>query len=121
MVTCPICNVENPYNTAFCLHCGNPLAAAVPTVKAMPAPLSFGYPSLGRIGMPTRAVRVGSCFYHPDLPAVYICNRCGKAICRDCTKSYGGLILCPPCSAMVPKPTMIPRLAPVYQTFSAFR
>ncbi|MGC8849060.1 MAG: B-box zinc finger protein [Candidatus Bathyarchaeia archaeon] len=115
MVTCPVCNMENPYNAAFCFYCGSPLAAVVPTVKAIPVAPSPGY-----IGIPTRAIKVGSCFYHPNLPAIYVCNRCGKAICRDCAKSYGGLILCPPCSAMV-RPVMAPRPVPVYPTFSAYR
>jgi DNA-directed RNA polymerase subunit RPC12/RpoP len=77
---------------------------------------SFSYPGTGYIGMPMRAIRVGSCFYHPDLPAVYVCNRCGKNICRDCAKSYGGLILCPQCYSYA-----VPRPAPVYLTFSAYR
>ncbi|MEM2865244.1 MAG: B-box zinc finger protein [Candidatus Bathyarchaeia archaeon] len=119
MVTCPTCSMENPYSVAFCAYCGSPLAAAAatPMVKAISA-----FPSPGYLGMPTRAIRTGFCFYHPNLPAVYVCNRCGKAICRDCAKSYGGLIMCPPCSAMIlPRPVMIPRLAPAYPTFSAYR
>ncbi len=51
----------------------------------------------------------GMCFYHPSLPAVYICNRCGRAICRDDSKAYMDLVLCPQCYAgIVPPMAMAP-------------
>jgi hypothetical protein len=65
-------------------------------------------------GVPSRVPAPGMCFYHPSLPAVYICNRCGRAICRDCSKSYMDLILCPQCySGIVPPMAMAPQ-APQY-------
>jgi DNA-directed RNA polymerase subunit RPC12/RpoP len=72
-------------------------------------------------GVPTRVPAPGMCFYHPSLPAVYICNRCGRAICRDDSKSYMDLILCPQCyagivppMAMAPPGPVGPAYAPAY-------
>jgi DNA-directed RNA polymerase subunit RPC12/RpoP len=48
-------------------------------------------------GGPVRVPAPGQCFYHPTLPAVYVCNRCGRAICRDDSKTYVDLVLCPQC------------------------
>jgi len=52
----------------------------------------------------------GSCFYHPDLPAIMVCNRCGRSICSSCRKPYLQLSLCPNCyystvAAQQPTPT----------------
>lgn len=43
----------------------------------------------------------GTCYYHPELPAAYICNRCGRAICHADVKTHLDLILCPQCFHMV--------------------
>ena len=50
----------------------------------------------------------GMCYYHASLPAMYVCNRCGRPICRDCSKPYGDLTLCPQCYTQVPPPTPPP-------------
>jgi len=68
-------------------------------------------------GVPMRVPPPGMCFYHPSLPAVYICNRCGRAICRDDSKAYMDLVLCPQCYAgIVPPMAMVPPApaAPAY-------
>ena len=68
-------------------------------------------------GVPMRVPPPGMCFYHPSLPAVYICNRCGRAICRDDSKAYMDLVLCPQCYAgIVPPMAMAPPgpAAPAY-------
>jgi len=60
-----------------------------------------------------------SCFYHADLPAMFVCSRCGRKICASCNKPYSGLTLCPNCYHSVPAaipaaPTMsTPVVAPV--------
>ena len=48
-------------------------------------------------GSPIRVPAPGQCFYHPNLPAIYVCNRCGRSICRDDSKAYMDLVLCPQC------------------------
>ncbi|HKM78945.1 MAG TPA: hypothetical protein VJZ03_07690 [Candidatus Bathyarchaeia archaeon] len=50
-------------------------------------------------------MNLNSCFYHPNLPAVLVCYRCGRKICGSCTKSYNGLNLCSNCYHSVPAPT----------------
>jgi len=66
-------------------------------------------------GAPIRVPPPGMCFYHPSLPAVYICNRCGRAICRDDSKSYMDLILCVQCyQGIVPPMAMAPQAGPAY-------
>jgi len=67
-------------------------------------------------GVPMRVPPPGMCFYHPSLPAVYICNRCGRAICRDDSKAYMDLVLCPQCyQGIVPPMAMAPQYAPPMQ------
>jgi hypothetical protein len=61
---------------------------------------------------PLRVPPPGMCFYHPNLPAVYICSRCGRPICRDCSKEYMGLILCPQCYLGVVPPAYPAAVAP---------
>lgn len=60
-----------------------------------------------------------SCFYHTDLPAMFVCSRCGRKICSSCNKPYSGLSLCPSCYHSVPvampvaPTTSTPVVAPV--------
>lgn len=49
-------------------------------------------------------MNLNSCFYHPNLPAMVVCYRCGRKICSSCSKSYNGLTLCPSCYHSVPAP-----------------
>jgi DNA-directed RNA polymerase subunit RPC12/RpoP len=65
-------------------------------------------------GVPMRVPPPGMCFYHPSLPAVYICNRCGRAICRDDSKAYMDLVLCPQCYAGIVPPMAMAPQAPAY-------
>lgn len=55
-------------------------------------------------------MNLNSCFYHPNLPAMVVCYRCGRKICGSCNKSYNGLNLCPNCYHSVPAP-MPPQMA----------
>jgi len=90
---CPVCGFENRDDANFCANCGAPLAAP-PTVKPVPSV---------RVVSPTApggAVKVsppGMCYYHPNIPASYICARCGRPICKYCARFYNGLVLCPQC------------------------
>lgn len=57
---------------------------------------------------------LNSCFYHPNLPAMSVCYRCGRKICVSCSKSYNGLTMCPSCYHTVPASATAP--APVAPT-----
>ena len=57
---------------------------------------------------------LNSCFYHPNLPAMLVCYRCGRKICVSCSKQYNGLTLCPNCYHTAPAP--VPAAAPVAPT-----
>ncbi len=96
---CPSCGYNNRDDASFCSSCGASLAgSAVPSLKPVPSvrvvtPVSQGGP--------IRVPAPGQCYYHPNLPAVYVCNRCGRSICCDDSKAYMDLVLCPQCYAGV--------------------
>lgn len=60
----------------------------------------------------SRSMNLNSCFYHPNLPAMVVCYRCGRKICSSCSKPYNGLTLCPNCYHSVPTPVAAPPVAP---------
>ena len=96
---CPSCGYNNRDDAAFCSSCGASLAgAAAPALKPVP---SVRVVTPVTAGGPIRVPAPGQCFYHPNLPAVYVCNRCGRSICRDDSKAYMDLVLCPQCYAGV--------------------
>jgi len=110
---CISCGADNRDDATFCSSCGTSFPAAavkpIPSVKVVTP-----------VAPPGAAIRVpppGMCFYHPNLPAVYVCNRCGRAICRDDAKMYADLVLCPQCYAgVVPLgvvPEAMPAMAPM--------
>lgn len=120
---CPKCGAENEDDATFCSKCKAPLEPverfAVPTTKKpvpsvkVVSPITKPLPSA-----PVRVPPPGMCFYHSNLPAVAVCSRCGRSICRDCAKQIGGLILCPQCYAgvapIVPAPTPTsPAISPI--------
>ena len=121
---CPSCGYNNRDDASFCSSCGTSLAgAAAPALKPVP---SVRVVTPVSPGGPIRVPPPGQCYYHPNLPAVYVCNRCGRSICRDDAKSYMDLILCPQCYAGVvpmigqPQPPMPayaqapPQMPPAY-------
>jgi len=95
---CPSCGYNNRDDAAFCSSCGASLAGAAPALKPVP---SVRVVTPVTAGGPIRVPAPGQCFYHPNLPAVYVCNRCGRSICRDDSKAYMDLVLCPQCYAGV--------------------
>ena len=106
---CISCGADNRDDATFCSSCGTSFPAAavkpIPSVKVVTP-----------VAPPGAALRVpppGMCFYHPNLPAVYVCNRCGRAICRDDAKMYADLVLCPQCYAGVVPLGMAPGYAGV--------
>jgi len=107
---CPSCGYNNRDDAAFCSSCGASLAgAAAPALKPVP---SVRVVTPVTAGGPIRVPAPGQCFYHPNLPAVYVCNRCGRAICRDDSKAYMDLVLCPQCYAGVVPMVAAPQPAP---------
>ena len=55
-----------------------------------------------------------TCFYHPNLPAVAVCSRCGRGTCASCSKPYGALTLCPNCFHVIPSPQMAPSVVSAF-------
>jgi hypothetical protein len=113
---CPSCSYNNRDDAAFCSSCGASLAGTAPALKPVP---SVRVVTPVTAGGPIRVPAPGQCFYHPNLPAVYVCNRCGRAICRDDSKAYMDLVLCPQCYAgvvpMAPAPQpQAPAYGPAY-------
>ncbi len=102
---CPTCGYNNRDDAVFCSSCGTSLAApGGPALKPVPSVRVVTPVSLGA---PVRVPAPGMCYYHPNLPAVYVCNRCGRAICRDDSKAYMDLMLCSQCYVGI-----VPQLAP---------
>ena len=95
---CPSCGYNNRDDAAFCSSCGSSVGGSVgpigPALKPVPSVRVVTPVSPGN---PIRVPAPGQCYYHPNLPAVYVCNRCGRSICRDDSKAYMDLVLCPQC------------------------
>jgi len=110
---CPSCGYNNRDDAAFCSSCGASIVgAAAPALKPVP---SVRVVTPVTPGGPIRVPAPGQCFYHPNLPAIYVCNRCGRSICRDDSKAYMDLVLCPQCYAGVVPMVTAPQVpAPPY-------
>ena len=122
---CPSCGYNNRDDATFCSSCGA-------SIGALPGPALKPVPSVRVVtpvspGGPVRVPAPGQCFYHPNLPAVYVCNRCGRSICRDDSKAYMDLVLCPQCYQGVvpmaapqpPAPSYAPPPPPQYPPMPA--
>ncbi|HXY82860.1 MAG TPA: zinc-ribbon domain-containing protein [Candidatus Saccharimonadales bacterium] len=110
---CPSCGYNNRDDAAFCSSCGATLAGtAAPALKPVP---SVRVVTPVSAGGPVRVPSPGQCFYHPSLPAVYVCNRCGRSICRDDSKAYMDLVLCPQCYQGVVPPASQQPMPPAPQ------
>jgi hypothetical protein len=103
---CPTCGASNRDEASFCSGCGTSLVGP-PSVKPVPSVRVVS--PVTPAGAPMRVPPPGMCFYHPNLPAIYVCNRCGRPICRDDSKAYQDLVMCPQCYQSV-----VPILAPAY-------
>jgi hypothetical protein len=108
--TCSQCGATNRDDATFCSSCGTSFAA--PTVKPVPSVkvVRPGVPS--PTAAPVRVPPPGMCYYHPTLPATYICSRCGRPIGRECANFYGDLVICPQCY-----PQISPMVAPAAPAF----
>ena len=96
---CTVCGNDNPDEATFCAKCGEKVKTPI-TIKAQRGPAMGGQYQQPAVRQ-QRAVRAvstpGMCFYHQQLPAMYVCSRCGRSICRTCAKNIGGLAFCPHC------------------------
>lgn len=117
MRQCSACGSGNADDAVFCSTCGTAFAESRsqrPTQPmggaAKPVPVVRTITPLAQTPLqyPAATTRtqmtVGSCFYHPELPASYLCIRCGRSICVSCTKPYGQLAICSQCHwALAPR------------------
>jgi len=108
LIVCQVCKSINDDFATYCFNCGSALSSA--SMQTSIKPIKLNNPSLSY--MPLRVPSPGMCFYHPNLPAAYICSRCGRPICRDCARFYGDLILCPQCYAGIVPITPVPAAPP---------
>jgi hypothetical protein len=103
---CKNCNAENADTAIYCNQCGYLLKA-----EKKPKPVIThitGKPTIvsgTKYGAAREVVKIsrtampppGMCFYHHQLVATFVCNRCGRLICRCCAQTYGTLVFCPHC------------------------
>ncbi|WP_455364163.1 hypothetical protein [[Eubacterium] cellulosolvens] len=116
MVTCSICGNVNHSIERLCSYCGKTLLKPVSGGSVVTKPVPTVNVISPTIQGPSHTSPIGMCRYHPELPAFYICNRCGKSLCRDCSKSHLNLILCPQCySHLMPSPP------PIYPAYGVYR
>ncbi len=120
---CTICDDNNKDDANFCSKCGTSFTVQTPQVASTPPVTVKQMPSVGVVHpgvqayhrvTPARVPSPGMCHYHPSIPAVYICNRCGRPICQDDAKMYGGLIVCPQCYRAFPAGYVVPMPIPTY-------
>jgi len=94
MPNCPNCGAENPPGVRYCDRCGKPMIITriITPLQAVPGQQPQAQPWTGAAIPP-----VGSCSYHPSMPASAICGRCGRPICAYCTIPFSTMRLCPDC------------------------
>jgi hypothetical protein len=108
LIKCSNCGKKNANKSKFCYKCGGSLNSINQTPKLPPSvkvvkPLDLTSTSIDDISQMTTSNRItnpqqpGMCNYHTGIPATYVCSRCGNAICINCVKSYGQLLICPQC------------------------
>jgi len=108
MIPCQSCGRPNAEDARYCFSCG----ASLSRVQSPPVKVEVKSPLTGQVlgsqspfppipAAPIQAPRQiqspGSCYYHHDLPAAFVCARCGRSICAGCNKQYGALSFCTEC------------------------
>jgi hypothetical protein len=107
MALCSVCGKPNMDDARFCFSCGTALLQSPPVKVEIKSPLepapmmapamSGPMPVVPPTYAPRQLARQGSCHYHAELPATFICSRCGRSICMSCTRQYGMLTFCSEC------------------------
>jgi predicted amidophosphoribosyltransferase len=102
MAQCQVCGKANLDDARFCFNCGTPISQGPPVKVEVKSPLT-SFPTAQPMSAPPpiypprQVPRQGSCYYHPELPSMYICSRCGRPICMGCSRQYGVLTFCSEC------------------------
>jgi len=100
MVQCHSCGKPNADDARFCFSCGSSLVGTPPVKVEVKSPLA-GYPptqpTVPMIRTPQQLTRAGTCYYHPELPSMFVCSRCGRSVCAGCARQYGALTFCAEC------------------------
>lgn len=88
-IKCPSCGYDNRDEANYCVKCGVRIVA--PAIHQMPQAGGLLPTTATEAPMPTR------CSFHPMATATYLCNRCGRPLCRSCVRPSFGMVLCPLC------------------------
>ncbi|MBS7659038.1 MAG: zinc ribbon domain-containing protein [Candidatus Bathyarchaeia archaeon] len=120
MVICSFCSKNNRSESKFCYNCGKPLQRQPVKVNVL-LPILKASSGFMVKPLPRIIPGVGMCYYHPNLPAAYICARCGRAICKYCAKIYGALVFCPECFSRITFIQPTTQFAPAYPSSSIFQ
>jgi hypothetical protein len=100
MAACQVCGKTNSDDARYCFSCGATLTQTPPVKVDVKSPITYPTPGHGPTQQtyPSRQVpKPGSCYYHADLPAAFVCARCGRSICVGCNRQYGMLTFCTEC------------------------
>jgi hypothetical protein len=89
-VKCPSCGHDNREEANYCLKCG--LRIVAPPLYSASDTAGVQYPGV------MEAPRPLGCSFHPHSNALYMCGRCGRALCGLCARPSFGMVLCPLCS-----------------------
>jgi hypothetical protein len=115
---CIKCGASNEDNANFCSKCGNNLTSSAtvgPQIKSAPVGTAVGSTiSMHPHSASAISAAPGMCSFHKSLPATYVCGRCGKAICSNCTFNYMNLKLCPQCYGQIIPSAQMPFAHPAY-------
>ena len=98
---CKSCGNENPEDAVYCGKCGGKQGDDIKVKIQREVKVKRG-PSAAVAPRATATVKrtvsmPGMCFYHQQLPATYVCSRCGRSICHSCSSFVGSLAFCPHC------------------------
>lgn len=86
---CSNCNNVNEEGDLICARCGQLLIVQPEKMSEFPVPPLVYRPVI-------------KCAYHPTIPFMFTCARCGRPICGACAKIYWGYVLCVQCARETP-------------------
>ncbi|WP_455367776.1 hypothetical protein [[Eubacterium] cellulosolvens] len=95
---CTYCNNVNEDIAYICARCSRPLTDQYTRRDDFPSPPLLYRPMMA----------VVPCAYHPTIPFLFTCSRCGKPICGACSKISLGVVLCAECAHNMPYVGVLP-------------